>query len=354
MTVRSRRAFFVAVILLGESFTQGQSPKTSGVLPIPIKLSLSGSTQRTSLRAAALFGPMWCGMDGNIYARVTDTAGDFLALPVTRLSPTNNAVFNFSSLPGVDPRSAASALIAAGDSAGRVYYVSRYSLDGRDQQFLVSFSSDGSFLTKVPLDQSLSVFQLVPLANDRFFMAGLKKPPSASTEERARSTFAGIFDADAKMVKDLTSHADDSAVEMIGDPPHAYNLPIQRGTSRLGHDGNIYVLKPSVPIRVEVFSPAGDKKTQLQLWTPFDGAAAIDLMTAPGEFLVKYYDPDTGKSNKDRPLLWVSYSALDGSPRSIYDVRDIKGQLVCLSDNVFTALTFTQDGYFAITKTEAR
>lgn len=344
----------LAFAFLCSSVVSAQTSKELVVPPVKTTVSLSGGTNRTSLRAAAMFGPMWCGSDGSIYGRVTDTAGDFLTLPVTRLSTSNSTVFNFSFIPGVDARSAATAVVATGDTAGRVYYVARYSLEGSDQQFLVSFSSDGSFLSKVPIDPSRTVFHLLPLPGDRFFLSGLAKPPSAKAEERATTTFAGIFDADGKMVKDLTSPADDSAVEMIGNPPRPYNLAIQRGTSRLGNDGRIYVLKPSKPIRVEVFSAAGVRENVLQLWTPFEGAAAIDLMTSPGVFLVKYYDPDTKKPSKDRPLLWVSYSTMDGNPRSIYDIRDFKGQLVCFSDNVFTALTFTQDGYFGIAKAEGR
>lgn len=326
--------------------SQAQSPSVPVdkiILPTS-SLSIS-NVNKTNVRVGALFGPMWCGDEGAVYARVMDTSGKFLASAVTKIHDKKPVLFplnNIAESNGEQPE----AWISAGDSSGAVYYVVRF---GLDKQYLVTLSASGTFVSKVALDNKLQVFQFLHLPSGNFFLSGLIESDKPDSPKTAAASFSWLVDADGKLVRDISRKDDQLAVEKVGNPPVLQNSAIQRGLARLGSDGFIYVLKGTSPPHVMIYSQAGELVREVTPLLPLENAQSTDLITGESTFLLKLHQL-TKKDGEARKLYWAEYSSETGEPRAVFDITGLKGQVICLKDNSFTILTFTQDGYFAIGK----
>ncbi len=341
----------ILLLLVTLSIAAAANAQTQPLVVVS-KLTLSSTSERTSVRATGMIGPMWCGPDQGVYARVLDATGALGSLPVTLISPKKTVVYSLMNVQGIEPSARADSFVAAGDDSGRVYFVARY-LAGTDiREFLVTFSADGSFFGKVPVESSLAAYQLTPLPDGMFFMAGLRETPDHDQQVRASNPFAAIFDRNGRMVKRLDSPTDRAAVRFGENGSMPYNTVAQGGVARLGSDGFLYVLKRSTTPRVQIFSQSGDKIHDFPVWVPFEGAEAGDMITADGRFLIKFYK--IGKVRADNKVLWVEYASDSGEPRRALDATELKGQVICSEGDGFRVLTFTPDGYFAIGSANAQ
>lgn len=346
-------SFIMPALVLSAALGQTKSAQETPHPP-SLSLSLSGEPRVTDMSAGGtMLAPILCDHHGGIYVRVASPLTNIIGSAVTRLEPNGGTTtFDISKVEGLQHKGAQSMAVAV-DPTGRLYAVVNYVVGKTTKTYLVSFWEDGSYKSRVALDERLMAYQLVPLPSDTFFIAGLQRTlakSDRSMETAAKNSFAGIFDANGKMVRDLTSAADNNEVQLEGDPPVAVNSAIQLGSAQLGPDQNLYILKGTSPPRLQVLSISGVKLREHVLWTPFSGARPQTLMIGAGKVLVQFQEEL--ESDKRPKIATVAYHGDTGEPIATYDLSEFRGNLACFEGDSFAVLTISPDRHFAIGKAE--
>ena len=99
------------------------------------------------------------------------------------------------------------------------------------------------------------------------------------------------------LLKRLSIPEDDEidAAAEIGDSRYAAgpmfgNRAVSGGKMRLGDDGNVYLMRHTSPATVYVISSSGDLVRTLQIQSPKDGWASIDMQVSHERIAIEFSD----------------------------------------------------------------
>lgn len=331
----------LVIVYLFTVWTSAQTVSTTseraGMRVTP--LETSASPRATRLRASAILGPLKCDREGTLYLRQyfgddTDAQNPVVAL---RNDGTVQAEFRLKAVPGLAPDSSIFTYAVYG---GRLFALLGDQSEGEVRLWLAEFDRQGVAVTKSLFARSFFPSVLAPLSPDRFYVAGLNKPlgPSSTGKERP---IAGVFDSEARLVKDLTMKSEAGKIEGI--------IGAHLGDASLGPDGMLYVLKASAEPVVTVLTPAGEVARRFQLRPPLPGAQAYELHALEGRFIVSYQWSKLQKfaEGVEARSVYTVYNLYDGEPIVNY-TNQVRGIPACFNEDAITFLTTTPSGFFGL------
>ena len=233
---------------------------------------------------------------------------------------------------------------------------------------LFLFNKDGSYKSKVTLAAarvwSPSLF--VTLNSGNFMATGQKW----SKAEKTYVPFTGIFSSDGTLLKELSLDDDESIHQMAvrGDsrvtpstaPGYsAINYAISRGAMQVGSDGNVYLLRALNPAVIYAISPGGEVERRFTV-DPGDPSLIVASMKLSGGRIATLFRKSSGDESIQGPVIEVV--DLEGNKISTYKEPVLDGRaafgwmLACYSDNPeqFTFLDWTKEQKLVLKTIEPR
>lgn len=343
--------------IVGCGATQVNSPNQA-VPTIPILDLAPPSTQTlTSEAAGTVFGKLRCDESGNIYVRSAHPGGkDLLSSPVLKLGRDGSVTrFDTAKSPGFETAVQVNAFAFAIDPSGaRVYVIARVVRDRGTpiESYLVTFDRDGTFRTKTAIDPTYDVRSLAVLPNGQLFMSGEEAISSnrvASANGESRRSFTGVFDSSGTLLRSLKREDDDKHSAPLSRTGATYNPVVVLGDTLVGADGYIYLLKPTSPPTVQVFTQAGELIRELSVRTPLENATVNDMVLAPGRILLKISGraKETAEGKSPNESLYGIYTT-NGEPIAFYRHNKIHGTMACYSSNEFMFFTIAPENRYSV------
>jgi hypothetical protein len=293
--------------------------------------------------------PPVCDGAGNIYMQIAEPApAEDLAQPVTKISADGQhlTTFSLNSAPGVSPKSSIDSFTVT--PRGEVFVLAYI---GDLPQF-VTFHDDGQFDSTGKLDLEIFSARFAVFPTGEFLVRGIKA--SGPPGERRLAPFTGLFDRNGRFLKEVTlpdeipfwSRAEFNDEREFRKQSRAANEAMWFSQAFSADDGNVYMVRPTKPLSVEVVSPNGEIVRRLTLKPPSPSFQAGCLKVAGGKIVVEYYlkipgDPQNRVSD-------FTYSVFDaGSGDKLYDYywpTEPGGIFACYTPTYFTFLKVGENG----------
>ncbi len=280
--------------------------------------------------------PIKCDGEGNLYLR--SRAAGPATFDLTKFSPagTRIAEYKNSDIPGLGDAFVHDFSIG---SDGKVYELVQAS---GDKVFVLRFSSNGQFESKTELtfEKSFMPSQLVALTGGGYFISGTQNGDEPHVGDGG--ALNAIFDDSGNLVRQISLKADskpkqgDSKAKKSHHRPEIENAAVRFGRALLGYDGNIYLMRASLPPIVYVVSPSGTLVHTVKLQSPFEKATPVVLMMDGGRLAIEFSDPAAEDTNST--ILRVA-NAQTGEKIADYRIApELTEAVACYSGNKFTFL----------------
>ncbi len=254
---------------------------------------------------------------------------------VRKISPSGRNVASFSlvHVPGLAGATIGGFCV----SEDRFLVLARQGKASGESMHLVAFTSEGKFLSANKIDSDVQAGQIVPLAADRFIVAGRVHGATGSGDSIPRLV---VINSMGHLVDDINLEGDVAPIEkerrttVRGDVRRdpEFEMSLVASTITTGDDGNAYVMRYGNSGLVFVISPGGTVIHRFALELPSgsslkeikvakDRIAALFVRwksDAPSEVaatFVRIYHGDTGKmlsSYRVDPSIPDLMAAFDG------------------------------------------
>ena len=365
MSFSHNNYFLIGALVLGISavaFGQDKNPAAAAARVVPVlKVSL-GEDVPTNVPIGAIFDPMRCDRQGNMYARIgaLDKLKQAFGAPIYRIDPDGRSTaFEFDRLPDVAGKNVGAFTFDV-DRTGGVHAVVRtleMKRDGVEALYVVSFARDGTYRSRFEINSKYRPTHLVALANGYFYITGLlaKDKSVASSSPQSISV---LLDANGRLIRDMKERSDDhppkdQAVKGYGKVPIIENPAIQMGDAWEGPDGNLYIFRGTVPTRVQVFSLDGTLVRTVQLRSPFPEVQSTLVAAGPDRLWVTVFGPpelDDKGWKKSQAVNYVIYDLNTGEPLFEVDVSNIHAPVACAVNDELLILKPTPTGTYAVVR----
>lgn len=329
------------VTATAESVAATAKPKAGTHSQLVLTKTIALDTEPTSFT-----GLPKCGGDGNFYV----SEADGLAISKFNSKGERIATFKTSSSPDVAEVDGAGMFTVNAD--GEVHQlVIPHSYD-RD---VFLYSKDGSYKSKVKLDAvgvwSPSLFVVFPSGN--FLAAGQKWDRIV----KGYFPFTGIFSSDGTLLKKLHLEDDEQIHQLAasgdsrfvpGPVSGSTNFAISHGKMELAADGNVYLLRWLNPAVVYAISPGGEIVRRFTV-DPGDQALTVGGMAIAGSRIAVLFRRSSGGKGVRQQVIEIV--DLEGKKVAAYEQPVVDGQvafgisLACYSQNPeqFTFLGWADD-----------
>jgi len=337
-----RTSAFSLLLLLSPSILSQEVPRLD--LTVRDKLPVAAGLVRYLAGT-----PPVCDAAGNIYMQVVEPApADNLARPVTKISPDGQhlTTFSLSSVPGVTPESSIDSFTVT--PRGEVFILAYL---GDFPQF-VTFDDDGQFKSSSKLDLDIHSAHFAVFPTGEFLVRGIKV--SKSPEGNSNAAFAGLFDRNGKFLKEVETPDEipfKDRAEFINAAEfkkqyRAANEAMWRSQAFSADDGNIYLVRPTKPLSVDIISPAGEILRRLKLNPPDPSFQAGSVKAAGGKIVVEFIQKTPGDpQNRISDFIYSLFDAEKGE--KLYDYHwpsEPGGFFACYEPNYFTFLNVGDNG----------
>lgn len=211
-----------------------------GGLKVVSVVPLSGLSVRTSIIA-----PFRCDGDGNLYFRAYQPKS-VLRVPITKYNKSGALEATFS-VAEMDQKAQGRDFFIT--SEGDVFQI----IQQPGENFIAAYKKDGSLKSKIKI-QGESLRPTGPFAvftSGEFLISGTESPMAGGT---GRNSFVAIFRSDGTFLKKITM----PSAESTGEQPVEKPIAIDLSDSVAGSDGNVYVLRRSLPAKVFAISRSGE------------------------------------------------------------------------------------------------
>jgi hypothetical protein len=306
---------------------------------------------------AELVSSPQCDADGNFYIADADR------LSISKLNPKGElvATFRATSSPDMPQLDGAGMFTVSGDGDVR-QLVFPHSFD-RD---VFLYNKDGSFKSFVKLDAggiwNPSLFVAFPSGN--FLGTGQKWDRVA----QEYFPFTAIFSSDGTLLKEVHLEDDDYIHKQAtsgdsrfvpGGLPGGLNFAISRGSLKVASDGNVYLLRQLNPAVVYAISPGGEIVRRFTV-DPGDSLLTVARMAIAGSRAALVFRK--GGEGKNIERQFVQIVDLEGNKIVTYEESMVDGHiafgatLACYTQNPeqFTFLGRTKDEKIVLNVTEPR
>lgn len=344
-------ATICAITVMSSAQTGQPSLESPKAAEAHLKLGLI-SAVKVNL-TGALLGKARCDTAGNTYIRivVADAATnqeDISRTPIQRITPAGrpDRVFRFAE---VGPEFSAMDFFVTAD--GRVYEEAR-ARDG--QVYIVGFSNEGSLRSRIKLDtEPFHPYEIAMFGSGEFLVSGTLSNPGGY----GRTPFTAVVSQRGRLIKRIYEPEDEESRRKAetGDPAYtpeglnAGNSSISDGDAASGSDGNVYLLRATMPALVYAVSPNGDVIRKLRVEAPAPDLVARELRSANGRLAISFL-----RSNSTVGVVRiVDYY---GNPIATLDSGEgvLPGLPGCYDSRSFTIVDFNSDSEVYIRRAEAK
>jgi hypothetical protein len=297
-------------------------------------------------KAALTVIPIKCDSDQNIYVRAGEGLS-FLARPVVRISADGEGTTRYSldNVPdmqggGIDDFTPA--------TGGEVFLIAVKS----GQKYLVTFDGDGKYVSKTVFDSEVDPKQIAAFESGDLFVAGTVGR-AGSNGKRVRTAFAGVFNQDGKLLREVTINENNSSSTQRAQRRIMPATDLRVSTAQTGDDGNIYFVRYGSKL-IDVISPGGEIIRAIEVPAPDPAAVLNTFRVGSGRIAVMFIVPK-GQEGKARggEISKVIFRIMEegtGKEVAQYDGSSPKFGLgfACYDRNVFTFLGSTADGHMEL------
>jgi hypothetical protein len=400
--IPSKCAFLLAgLLLLPVSKSRSQQPaqatkpaderRAEEQAPTPHELYESARVEFSAPPPTVVSGGVQCDANGNIYVAYTTSlelvytlARQGQELPVSKLSLDSKRVVQFAggqfqgftSSYGhgfyVDPRGKAYALaIAYPHEAG-------YKGPNWADSFIVRYKDDGTVDSVVklepPREEHFEAWKFAAFLDGSFLVTGFM----LTDKHLPKDPFTGIFDRGGALVAPLTvphdvrpapptplpvagSHQSSETSAAGGNPAsgrpramHIWQTDVQQGLTAGSLDGNVYMLRASIPPRLYVISPAGEVLREIVLKSPWPGTQPIQMSLTGQDGLLLKFTPVLPMGPKSEELALLDTQS--GRITDTYEMPSGAGEIsACATpENEFLFLGTSKDNQLEVIKYAAR
>jgi hypothetical protein len=333
MKMRHSRRLAALLFLLMAGGSAGQQP---------IALVQSETVVFSGEFARPVQSPVKCDSEGNAYIRPYSP----FTSPLLRLS-WDGVVTSFlvTSAPGFEKARPSDFAVSPG---GDVYELVAPDLD---QTFLLRFTKDAQYSSKITLTPSLEPWQLAMFSEGSVFVSGFEWPPLADRGKRTlkltSKPFTAIYDTSGRMVKRLPLPMEEPQKGIVGaatDPRAAISL----ASAVTGPDDNVYYLRRSAKPTVFVISSSGEVVRTVSIAPPDKGFEPETIKVAAGTIVVQFVRDNPRTQNTDS--LFVVADWQNGRQLAVYTAPiEVGFAFACYTPDGFTFLT-TRDKKMAIAR----
>jgi hypothetical protein len=299
----------------------------------------------SSERVTGLFMPVKCDDNGDLYFRgaVTGERPKVAARTLKKLSRDGflRTRFSFDASPelkGLDPYD------FAVRPDGEVYA----SAAGPEDVYIVEFDGNGNFKSKIKLDTLLKPTQMAVFKSGEFLVSGVELPVDASAN---LAPHIGVYDRRGKLIKKVTPDDDSgpSAQQNVRETSNTQdelkgiNQEVEFGIALSAKDGNIYLMRRSMPTIVYVIAPTGDivRTLKVELQRKPQSLLPGAMHMAAGQLLLMF------ESEQEQVFALVDASTGEILTEFVGDPA-LGAAFGCYKHNEFTFLT-TKQGMLYLT-----
>jgi hypothetical protein len=294
-----------------------------------------------------------CDDEGNIYFRMLDEESSkiqnpILHVPIRKITPDGKLLRVFT-MPGPDLNTRDFFVTASGEVYVVAYAESTMGVSG---VYVLEYSSDGSYKSKIPLDtESFHPRQLAVFKSGEFLLSG-------THGDSGHTPFTAVFDGRGKLIRKIYEPEDEHARlrAEAGDrdfvPVGATwdNTAVVHGDVAAGSDGNVYLLRATSPALIYVISPKGEVIRKLRIDSPSSGLVAQHLKSSRGRLAISFLESHS-------TVGVISVTDYEGNPIATYVPDDISiypGLPGCYDSRSFTFLQSGEENHIRLSKAEPK
>jgi hypothetical protein len=303
--MRHLSAVLVLAVLSGASLAQQSEDSGTQPFDIPIVVRETRATETPGLEG--FNADVQCDANGFLYFKAFEK-GVENSTTVFRLSALDRKVTKLST----DPKEFVS---ARGQSffvtlEGEVYFAvwdARDVPNGRLPQLYVSLiHRDGSYGSKIKIEEYYSPTKLGAFANGNILIAGVK------ADRRVMLPYTVLYDSSGKKLRELQFESDLS-IKNAAEESRKYHPNEIFGASgelrsvhltkiRQGADGNLYLLRDKDPAVIYGINPTGEIISRIEIPAPMPGSGVLNFQVNGSSFILQYAEAD---KKKQRMLISV-------------------------------------------------
>lgn len=317
--------------------------------------NLSGSTLTlhavSTLNVASELGGAFksgskCDADGNLYIRKFALDRPLLG-PVVKIDRDGKRVALF------DPAAFAGLGLDRADgfspaADGGIYQIAQKGVTN-PRIYVLHFGSDGAASAPVMLDADLEVYTFAAFAEGNFLVSGVRREVQ-NRKDRGRN-FTAVFSADGRELKELSfpGGADSAHAKTTADDEASPMLDL--ADAEVGSDGNLYVMRRSVPALIYVIAPSGKIMRMIKVAAPAAGAVP-NVFHLSGNQLALSFGSEQGDA-----MTMVVVDAQTGRRISSYaDPGGLGPSFSCFAANegAFTFLKLGESNELEVIRAEAQ
>lgn len=298
----------------------------------------------------ALYLPLRCDLDGNLYLREYESG--LGAAPVLKVTARAENLTRFS-LNSDSELKGASIQDFSVTPDGTVYELLQFG----DDAIIAEFSRDGRPVSQTKLEKQFWPAHLSALGDDNgFVVTGAELPQKGGPPPKLVN---GIFDNSGRLVRNLT-FAHDPA-EIKNDEPGKEGtdsqkggplanesiLPLVLGDTQTDNAGNFFILRASEPAVIFVVNRWGKLQRSIKAVPPEAGMKVGAMQVRRGRLALLLQKSDEKGQIEKRTMVVID--TLTGDQMAEYAVPDTLGTaFACYTGESFVFVTTTRSGQLAV------
>jgi hypothetical protein len=190
-------------------------------------------------------------------------------------------------------------------------------------------------------DTKLVVMNLGAFSDGRFFVSGL-----LTEDGKAGTTLVNeIVDSSGQVVKKIKLKDD---MDPKDNDPESDTPKVQFGSAIAASDGNLYLLRRTVPAAVYVLNGSGNLVRRISVDPPEPGFLPLTFNVSGGRIAIQFYQPQ-GEGKPDKDVFRLIDSETGGLVTDYDSPPDTGNAFACFSGNTFYYLK-GKSGRLAIVK----
>jgi hypothetical protein len=316
-------------------------------------LAISNTVWINSHAGEAMLLPLRCDSDRSVYVTFyhsTNPAHEPIYKFDDRGEP--KAKFSISSDTEFTGRGTGAVEFTLGKD-GEVYQLAK---GGKTfASYIVAYDKNGSIKSKTKLNPDFSVNRFGVFDSGDFLVTGT--PRETDDNVNPHAIFTGIFDSSGKLVKKLVMPEDSDYQKKAerGDSDFfdrdrggGGNFAVERGTVVRASDGNLYLVRGTIPAKVYAISPGGQVLRTFEVESELPGKTVGTVLENNGILAFQF----VGNSDDTRSI--IELVTLTGEKSATYDSSKLGIAFACYAQPATFTFLSVKDGNLQLITAEPR
>jgi hypothetical protein len=260
--------------------------------------------------------PIRCDEEGNYYVRFFH-GSRATKEPIYKIDKNGvqRAVFAITSTPDFDASGTAGVDFAVGKN-GDVFQIAI----AEKSNYVVHFSKEGVLQSAVKIDKEFTPLRIAVFDSGKLLMSGLDL--ETAEKPNPHSLYTGVFDGSGKLLKEIVlaedkkyqEAADRGDAEFIGPGQiGGGNFAIERGNVTRASDGNIYLVRWTIPAKVYAISSDGEVTRSFEVEPELQHKKPGGVYEHSGRLAIQF------EGDREDPSSVIKVVGLDGEDYATYD-----------------------------------